>query len=278
MSSLKSIDRKKFEELFYMSGGYVMDFTNRTFEEYILETTGVQIYNGKYSSGGGSKANHLREFWKIENNYNVKRLNKELLKYWEATYLEKEDNHPEKSLYEKCLEINENLDQDSIEDHLQAIQSSPEEKDFTFLANSIRETILQNKPELALDRLHTYVVKFVRNLCDKYGIKYDKDKALHSYYGEYIKYLKIEGRIESEMTERILKTSISNLEAFNQVRNNQSLAHDNPILNYDESMLIFKNICGLVEFIQSIEKSQEKIEEKTEEYNIDISDVNDLPF
>ena len=32
------------------------------------------------------------------------------------------------------------------------------------------------------------------------------------------------------MTMRILKSSISVLEAFNDVRNSQSLAHDNPVL------------------------------------------------
>ena len=43
-----------------------------------------------------------------------------------------------------------------------------------------------------------------------------------------MKRLKVEGQIDSEMTERILKSSIPVLEAFNDVRNNQSFAHDNP--------------------------------------------------
>jgi hypothetical protein len=56
-----------------------------------------------------------------------------------------------------------------------------------------------------------------------------------------VKCLKAEGRIDSEMTERILKSSISLLEAFNHVRNHQSFAHDNPVLNYEESRLIFNS-------------------------------------
>lgn len=51
--------------------------------------------------------------------------------------------------------------------------------------------------------------------------------------------LKNEGAIESEMTERILKSSISVMAAFNRVRNDQSLAPDNQVLNYNESLLIF---------------------------------------
>ncbi|MFX1762186.1 abortive infection family protein [Paraburkholderia sp. A1RI-2L] len=47
--------------------------------------------------------------------------------------------------------------------------------------------------------------------------------------------------------------SISNLEAMNAVRNDQSLAHDNPMLNHDEAVLIVSHIGGLVRFLKTIE-------------------------
>ena len=46
------------------------------------------------------------------------------------------------------------------------------------------------------------------------------------------------------MSERILKFSISTMEAFNKIRNEESLAHDNPTLNYDEGLLIFNHVCS----------------------------------
>jgi len=55
------------------------------------------------------------------------------------------------------------------------------------------------------------------------------------------------------MSEKILKYSINVIEAFNDIRNNKSLAHDNPVLNYDESVLIFNNVTNLIKFIQNIE-------------------------
>ncbi|MFM0239716.1 abortive infection family protein [Paraburkholderia phytofirmans] len=61
------------------------------------------------------------------------------------------------------------------------------------------------------------------------------------------------GHLESEMTERILKTSISNLEAMNTVRSDQSLAHDNPILDHDEAVLIVSHIGSLARFVKTIE-------------------------
>jgi len=181
----------------------------------------------------------------------------------------------EEQLYEECKKIAEALKNESVGEHLDSIQPNTDEKDFSVLAKSIRQSIEQNEPEAALDRLHTFVVKYIRRLCDKHKIKYDKNKALHSFFGEYIKHLKKENIIESEMTERILKSSISILESFNTVRNDKSFAHDNQILNYDESMLIFKNISGIIGFLESIEK--ENVLEKGNEKDINYFE-DDLLF
>jgi len=97
------------------------------------------------------------------------------------------------------------------------------------------------------------VIKYVRSLCAQHGITVTRDKALHSLFGEYVKFLRESHHIDSEMTYRILKSSISTLEAFNDVRNNQSLAHDNPVLNYDEALLIFNHVASSIRFLRSLE-------------------------
>jgi hypothetical protein len=104
----------------------------------------------------------------------------------------------------------------------------------------------------SLDRLHTFIIKYVRSLCETRDISVARDKPLHSLFGEYVKHLKQGGHFESRMTERILKSSISTLEAFNDVRNNRSLAHDNPILGYEEALLIFNHVAASVRFLRSI--------------------------
>ena len=55
------------------------------------------------------------------------------------------------------------------------------------------------------------------------------------------------------MSEKILKYSIQVIQAFNDIRDNKSLAHDNQVLNYQESILIFNNVSSTIKFIQSIE-------------------------
>jgi abortive infection Abi-like protein len=63
------------------------------------------------------------------------------------------------------------------------------------------------------------------------------------------------------MAERILRVNISVLEAFNDVRNERSLAHDNPILEYEEALLIFNHVTAMVRFLRGIE-SRIKAEER----------------
>ena len=52
MSDLTSIEKRKLERLFGMGSGYVLDFSNRTFEEFVVETTRREIYaNPQYDYG-----------------------------------------------------------------------------------------------------------------------------------------------------------------------------------------------------------------------------------
>ena len=128
---------------------------------------------------------------------------------------------------------------------------------------------------MGLDRLHTYTLKYIRILCEQHGISTERSKPLHSLIGEYIKALRQEGRIESVMTERILKSSISVMEAFSEVRNDQSYAHDNPILSYEESNLVLSHVISSLRFIQAIESKgqQRAIAKRIRSSSVDHPDV-----
>jgi hypothetical protein len=66
MCSLTTLEKMKIERLFGMASGYVLDFSNRTFHEFIHEITGIDVYQQEYAASGGSKANRLRTVWKLE--------------------------------------------------------------------------------------------------------------------------------------------------------------------------------------------------------------------
>ena len=249
MSDLTRIEKLKLERLLQMGGGYVLDFSNRTFAEFVLESTGRDIYDAKYDHGSGSKGNRLRGFWTRETNHVVGKLTTDFLEYCRTPT----GDPDRKKLFEECRRIAARLQQSTPVEAIDAIMPEGSERGFEALARAVRDSIETNKPEEGLDRLHTYVLKLIRELAGKRGVDTGKDKPLHSIFGEYVKRLRDAGLIESEMTERIMKSSIGTMEAFNDIRNNKSLAHDNPLLNYEESLLIFNHICSAIRFIRALE-------------------------
>ncbi|MDO8268453.1 MAG: abortive infection family protein [Moraxellaceae bacterium] len=250
MSDLTNTEKRELEKLFGMSSGYVLGFTNREFDEFVIDSTGLSILEEKYNEGSGSKANRLRTFWLKEKNHIVAKLMTDLM---QCISLEEKDE-TFTALYNKCVKIISRIYSDGLIVDMQSLIPNSPEREFSVLARAVRESIERNEPESGLDRLHTFTVKYFRTLCTKYGITSDKDKPLHSLVGEYIKSLKASGCIESEMAERILKSSISTLEYFNKVRNDQSLAHDNKMLNYEESLLIYNHVASSIKFIEAIER------------------------
>ncbi len=249
MSDLTFIEKRKLEQLLGMSSGYVLDFSNRTFDDFFVDTISLNIWDEKYNSGSGSKANRMRAFWSKEPNHLVGRLVTGLLEYMT------EPTEPSRiTLYQECQQIAQRLSASAPVPELSAIDLVAAGREFDVLARSVREAIENNEPESGLDRLHTFTVKFVRSLCEKHGIVVTREKALHSLFGEYVKCLMAKGAIQSKMAEKILKTSISVLDSFNEVRNDQSLAHDNKILGYNESLLIMNHVIGTIRFLRSLEE------------------------
>ncbi len=249
MSDLTGSEKRKLEKLFGMESGYVFEFSNRTFAEFVEENTGRDIYDPRYAAGSGSKANRLRGFWATEGNHLVGKLIEALIAHGQE--FDSFKNHG--TLPDDCRRIVTRLLQTTPVPELDALRATVDERDFEVVAKQIREAIEKNQPETGIDRLHTFVIKFIRTLCEERGIAITREKALHSLFGEYVKRLRDDGVLESEMTARILKSSISVMESFNDVRNNQSLAHDNPILNYEESLLIFNHVASSIRFIRSLE-------------------------
>src|SRR5690242_13962195 len=81
MANLMAGEKRKLERLLDMGSGYVLGFSNRTFSEFVLDSTGREIYSAKYDYGSGSKANRLRAFWNQEPNIVVGKLIGDLLDY-----------------------------------------------------------------------------------------------------------------------------------------------------------------------------------------------------
>jgi TIR domain len=84
MSSLTVREKRVLETFLQMSGGYVLDLSNKSFQEFIFDSTGLDIDVDEVG-GAGSKANRLRYFWKNQPDYIVGKLLKEFVDYVEGS-------------------------------------------------------------------------------------------------------------------------------------------------------------------------------------------------
>lgn len=84
MGNIGSIDMMFLDDVFGMGGGYVLNFSDRTFSEFFREELQIDIDDPLYARNGGSKAKRLRCFLQTVDKPTVARALKALWAYREA--------------------------------------------------------------------------------------------------------------------------------------------------------------------------------------------------
>ena len=87
MANLTSIEKRQFEDLFCMSNGYVLDYSDNSFRELFRSVVNVNIDAQQYLYNGTSKAKKLRAFWEQEPEKIVGKILRELLDVWKYIML-----------------------------------------------------------------------------------------------------------------------------------------------------------------------------------------------
>jgi Restriction endonuclease len=81
MSNLRPIDISFLDEVFDMRGGYVLDFSDRTFREFFMGEFDIDIDNPMYSKDGNSKGKRLRCYLRSIDNQSASKTLKALWEY-----------------------------------------------------------------------------------------------------------------------------------------------------------------------------------------------------
>jgi len=106
MPGLNEIDKLKLERIFEMSGGYVLRFSDPSFQSFVFNTVGIDINEAKYQKYGTSKAKKLRGFWEIQDVKTVGKLTESLLLYYkELATGGHSDLKYDQALFDQCLTI-----------------------------------------------------------------------------------------------------------------------------------------------------------------------------
>jgi len=85
MANIRPVDMRLIEDAFGMSSGYVLDFSNRTFEHFFRAELNVDIYHERYAIRGTSKANRLRVFLEAAPDITAGKALRALWEYRDAT-------------------------------------------------------------------------------------------------------------------------------------------------------------------------------------------------
>lgn len=255
MSDLKSADvqeimryiRKKTKK----GAGYVWDFNDITFQEFIEGCTGCNIDSDKYKEKGSSKEKRLRQFLIVEENSRVILLLEELLDYGTRrnlllkTYI-LEMNRIIKNLkkYEKTLQVKDS-----------AIKNKKEEE---LLLKEIKEKISKYQYEFAIDRLHT-LLKYKFEAIFKSIDKEIKGETLDSITGELNNILRTNEVFKEKTTFSILSATKKIMKDFDDARNNKTYAHANSIMEKNEAEFLCTYMIDYYNFINRIDFSEIKI-------------------
>jgi hypothetical protein len=247
------------EAMSYPRGhGYVLDFSDRTFQEFFEDEFGVDIFAPEYEVNGTSKCNRLTTFLQTVEQGRALSVLRALWDRREGLL-----DSLQRSDAASAAKASSNAFQ-RVLDALQAepaplsaagVEAFTQDRTLEELVADIERTLAANKPEVAIDHLHTYCMKKFAHLLDVRGQKCEKDEPLHSRFARYRKCLEEEQNLH-EFTHRALKSFISLFESFNDLRNNHSLAHDNQLLLPMEARLIFSSVSAILVMLRAIESAR----------------------
>lgn len=271
MANLFYKEKAILETLFDMGGGYVMDFSNSTFARFIGDVVNIDVYDGPGYTEYASKANKLRQIWTNEPDNVVGTLLDALLEHCKD-YRKRINNLTDEDIAKigEMKLVAERLKGNSLCVEL------PQKKEVTMqtLKEDINNALARNKPELVLDRLHTFSTKLLRQICTDNGIATVNDNGdnypLHSLAGMLKKKYEQNALFQSSFTATAIQNSISLFEKYNAIRNNQSYAHDNPILDKMEAEFAVRIMTDVITFIDRAEtyRKQAEKQDKYTEYNL----------
>jgi len=248
---LTHAEMRVLDDALDMGSGYVLDFSDRTMAEFFEDEFGITIYQDRYAFNGSSKAKHIRAFVTTEDEFTVARVLRVL---W--TYRESLDRYRDAergpAIKERFFALVTKIEGGGAIPQTDAIDRFKLDETLDELIAALQRDIGANRPVAALDRLHTYCMKKFGHLLDERGVTWQRAEPLHSRVGKYVKALSQERELR-DITGQIIKNAIGIFDKFNYVRNNDSLAHDNELIDPVEARFIYDAITAFLRFVKSIE-------------------------
>lgn len=224
--------------------------------EWFEENFDIKIFQERFQSEGASKGKTLRGFVEVAEPRLVARVLRTLWQYrCSLSGYKVADTGDEARLEAWLCQFTTELENASSLNLDDALKDFSDDTTLPKLRASIAADLVAEKPDVALDRMHTYCVKRFRDLLASRGRPVDVQMPLDSIYGAYAKTLREEGAV-SEFALPTLSVQHKLFDGLNQARNKRSLAHDNELLEVSEAQFIIECVLASLAFIERIEAAR----------------------
>lgn len=211
MSAFSMVERRNLETFLGMSGGYVLDFSDRTFGEFVFEAVSIDIHDEKYTAEGTSKAKKLRTFWKLEPDYTVGKLLLALIDY--DASLNPEQAADAKALANKCRQIATRLLTGSPS--LDPLKEQAKILNANHLSEQIRrlEASIETDPSLAIGTAKELIETCCKTILAERGKPVSGTPDVSTLTKDTLKELKLvpEGVHDAARGADVIKRILSNL-------------------------------------------------------------------
>lgn len=250
---LPNNQRQVFDQIFHSGGGYVLDFSDRTMAEWFEENFGINIFQERFQIEGSSKGKTLRGFVSVAEPRLVAQVLRALWAYRNTLdgYTD-DDPNKETRLHDWLKQFTAELESSSTLRFDESFTDFSSDTTLAKLRASIAADLIAEKPDVALDRVHTYCVKRFRHLLSRHGQTTDARAPLDALFGAYGRILRDSGDV-SEFALPTLRMQHKLFDGLNQARNKRSLAHDNELLDLSEAQYVIECVVASLAFIERLE-------------------------
>jgi len=258
MSILTTVEKQTIYRLFDISSGFIFKFWsdrgdhNKTItRDLIHEACHIDIYKDPpYRELSQQKC--IEKILSECSPQVVASLLSSLLEYFDFKMDQYSWNNEDVTDYQK------------IEDIIKRLQSLstislPEynNRDLQLIIEDIQTHFREGTPELIIDRLHTFAVSFLRDICKKHNLDvsdvHGNNYSLGTLAGKLKKWYQDENFLESEFCLIAIQNTINIFAKYNDLRNQQSAAHPNPFMKTEEAKYAVKILSDTLLFIDAME-------------------------
>lgn len=252
MAKFAAADARFLDVTLDMTQGYCLDFNDRTYAGFFADAINYDIDAQHNHAEGSSKGKRMRYFLRSTDERTAAKLLRALWEY-RAAMPSSSYRQDAPGTADRYAKIVAHLEAGAPQTRTDSLDKFSVDETLEELVAGIQRDVDADRPEAALDRLHTYCMKKLGHLLKVHAPAINPAGTLNARLGQYLAAGRREAKANHPISFEIMTGAVKTFDLFNNVRNDQSLAHDNTLIRRAEARFIFNAIENVLRFIKTTE-------------------------